>query len=76
MPKSIVAEFPLSQHCLFAVQGISQRLFSGQSVATITMHSTSIVKDLHDKSTRAVRLVNQNAIFDTAIYVVKSPEVA
>ena len=29
------------------------------------MHSTSIVKDLHDKSTSTVRLVYQDAIFDT-----------
>ena len=57
MPKSIVSEFPSSQHCLFAVQGISQRLFSSTSITTIPMHSTSIVKDLHDKSTSTVRLV-------------------
>ena len=74
MPKSIASEFPSSQHCLFAVQGISQRLFSSTSITTISMHSTSIVKDLHDKSTSTVLLVYQDAIFDTSVYVVESPE--
>lgn len=76
MPKSIVSEFPSSQHCLFAVQWISQRLFSSTSITTIPMHSTSIVKNLHDKSTSTVRLVYQDAIFDTSVYVVESPETA
>ena len=74
MPKSIVSEFSSSQHCLFAVQGISQRLFSSTSITTIPMHSTSIVKNLHDKSTSTVRLVYQNAIFDTSHCVAKGPE--
>ena len=38
------------------------------------MHSTSLVKDLHDKSTSTVLLVYQDAIFDTSVYVVESPE--
>lgn len=76
MPKSIVVETPSSQPCLFAVQGISQRLFSIPSGTTIPMHSTSIIKDLHDKSASTIRIVYQDAIFDTSVYVVESPETA
>lgn len=76
MPKSIATETPSCQPYLFAIQGISRRIFSGPSDATVSMHSTSLFKDLHDKSASTFHLVYQDAIFDTSIYVVESPEAA
>lgn len=71
-----IAETPSSHPCLFAVQGIGQRLFSSPSGSTIPMHSTLIVKNSHDKSTSTVCLVNQNAVFDTIECVVNSSKAA
>ena len=76
IPRSIPVRMPSSQPRLFGVQGISRRLFSVSVNGTVPMHSTLIIKDLHDKSTASICAVYQDAIFDTSIYVVESPETA
>ena len=47
-----------------------------QPDATVPMHSTLIVKDIHDKCISTVLLDCQDSIFDTNEYVEKTLETA
>ena len=76
IPRSIPVRMPSSQPRLFGVQGISRRLFSVSVNGTVPMHSTLIIKDLHDKSTASICAVNQNAVFDTIECVVNFSKAA